>query len=423
MLLLTAFLLFISIPLSASDYYNKNFTGQRLRVDVVFAGNSSTQNVYLVSMNAEPQWSGSVNNLTDPFDYGEYQFRLINNKDEIIFSKGFNSLFQEWRTTSEAREIKRSFSSSYTMPFPRDSARLVFLERDKETGHFVEISRFPVIPEDKFIIREIETAYQTDTLLYNGNPSNKVDLLFVAEGYTQDQIPKFRKDAERFISYLFDINPYKSRKEDFNIWILMSDSEDPGTDIPHENIWRRTAMNSHFYTFGIERYLTAPDHTRIAKAASQSHYDLLYIIVNTEKYGGGGIYNFYGLSMADHPLSAEVFVHELGHSFAGLGDEYYSSEVAYDNFYNLNNEPWEPNLTTLVKFCSKWKHLVTPGTPLPTPNEPEYKNVTGVFEGGGYMTKGIYRPALDCRMKSNTAEGFCPVCQHAINKMIDYYTK
>lgn len=219
------------------------------------------------------------------------------------------------------------------------------------------------------------------------------------------------------------IEPYRSRMSDFNIWAVESVSKESGPDIPHNDIWKNTALSSNFYTFRIDRYLTAPNQSIVAKAASNAQCDALYVIVNTEKYGGGGIFNFYGLSMSDHKFSAEVFVHEFGHSFAGLGDEYYSSEVAYDEFYNLKTEPWEPNITTNVNFESKWKDMIDPKTPVPTPNDVAYKDVVGLFEGGGYMSKGIFRPHLDCRMKTNTAGGFCPVCVRAINKMIDYYTK
>jgi hypothetical protein len=407
---------------NAQDY-DKYFTAQRLRIDVVFAGDASSQSVYLNSLHKEQLWSGSRVNLKDPFYYGEYHYRVMTKSGEEIFSKGFNSLFQEWRTTSEAKESRKAFECSYWIPFPKESVVVVFYERDKQSGEFREMGRFPVDPADKLINQEIQNSYKIDTILYNGASSNKVDLVFIAEGYTAQQMDKFCMDAERFAGYLFDIEPYKSRKSDFNIWAVLSESQDSGTDIPQQDIWRRTAVSSNFYTFRIDRYLTAPNQRIVASAASNSNCDALYVIVNTEKYGGGGIFNFYGLSMSDHKHSAQVFVHELGHSFAGLGDEYYSSEVAYEEFYNLKVEPWEPNITTMVNFAGKWRDMISAGVPQPTPNDPAYKNITGLFEGGGYMAKGIFRPYLDCRMKTNTAEGFCPVCSRAINLMIDYYTK
>ena len=219
--------------------------------------------------------------------------------------------------------------------------------------------------------------------------------------------------------------PYNRHKEDFNIWAVESISEESGTDIPHEGVWKKTVANSNFYTFRSDRYLTAQNQKTICQIATAAPYDALYVIVNNEKYGGGGIYNFYGLSASDCPWALEVFVHEFGHSFAGLGDEYYDSSTSYEEFYNIKIEPWEPNITTLVNFDAKWKDMLPAGTAVPTaPLADKKDNVTiGVYEGGGYMAKGIYRPVMDCRMKTNQAHGFCPVCQRAIEKMIEYYCK
>ncbi len=419
--ILTAAMLLISATTFASSQYDSLFTGERLRLDVIFAGDALSQSVYLEEISKEPYWSGPRENLTDPFSYGEYKYTIEDSCGKVIFSKGFNNLFQEWRTTAEAKTVRKAFNGSYHIPNPKNKVNVVFYERIKQNGEFREFGRFPVDPQDKLIIREKQNNFVTDTILYNGDPSVKLDILFIAEGYTLNEMDKFREDALRFSRYLFDEEPYKSRKSDINIWAVRSVSAESGTDIPHNNVWKNTVLSSTFYTFRIDRYLTAPNQKLVASAASGSHSDAMYVIVNTEIYGGGGIYNFYGLSMADHKFSGEVFVHELGHSMAGLGDEYYSSAVAYEDFYNLATEPWEPNLTTLINFESKWKDKIAPGTPVPTPNEDQFKGVTGLFEGGGYMSKGIYRPYLDCRMKSNTAEGFCPVCTDAINRMIDYY--
>ena len=257
---------------------------------------------------------------------------------------------------------------------------------------------------------ESENDFEVVSLINNGDKSKKVDLLFVAEGYTANEMDKFIKDAQKFTGYLFNTEPYKSRKDDFNIWAVKSISKDSGPDIPHQGIWKQTVLESNFYTFKIDRYLTAPEYSLIASAASNAPFDAIYVIVNTDKYGGGGIYNYYALSMSDHPTESMVFVHEFGHSFAGLGDEYYTSEVSYEDFYNLKVEPWEPNLTTKVHFDAKWKDMME-------------KDGVDLYEGGGYMAKGIFRPAQDCRMKTNTAPSFCPVCIRAINRMIDYYTK
>jgi hypothetical protein len=106
-----------------------------------------------------------------------------------------------------------------------------------------------------------------------------------------------------------------------------------------------------------------------------------------------------------------------------LADEYYTSDVAYQDFYSLDVEPLDPNLTTLVDFDSKWKDMVENGTPIPTANTEKYEDVLGAFEGGGYVEKGIYRPKQDCTMKSIVVDNFCPVCKRAIVQMIDFYTE
>ncbi len=422
-IIISLILIFAVFPANCQIKYDTYFTPERLRIDLVFAGDSDSQHVFLDGLAKECAWSGSRTNLKDPFGYGEYYLEIRNLNGETIYSKGFNTLFQEWRTTAEAGHTPKSFYSSYIVPFPKNKVQLVISERVKSSGKFKEIYSIEIDPEDKLINKEITNNFNVASILNNGNSNEKVDLLFIAEGYTADEMDKFRKDAEKFAGYLFEMEPYKSRKQDFNIWAVESVSKDSGTDIPHHDIWKNTVASSNFYTFRIDRYLTSPDQKLISRIASNSPYDALYVIVNTNKYGGGGIYNFYGLSMSDHKLEAPVFVHEFGHSFAGLADEYYESEVAYEDFYNLKTEPWEPNITTLVNFEKKWKDMISKDTPQPTPNDPAYIDVVGVFEGGGYMAKGIYRPYYECRMKNNTAKGFCPVCQRAINKMIDYYTK
>lgn len=411
-----------SQPRKYAVHYDDYFTSERLRVDMIFAGNSQSQQLYMASLKKENTWAGSKTNLIDCFGYGEYFFEVYSGTD-LVYSKGFCTLFQEWRTTAEATRISKAFTNSLWMPFPKEEVKLIIYERIKKTGKFSEIFSAIINPSDKMINCEKENDYKVSSLQLSGELDKKVDLLFIAEGYTSKEMKKFIKDCHTFTKYLFSMDPYKSRRDDFNIWAVESVSEESGTDIPNKDIWKNTAGRSNFYTFYTDRYLTAPDHAAIASLASNAPFDALFVIVNEEKYGGGGIYNFYGLGTSGHRLSNEVFIHEFGHSFAGLGDEYYNSETAYEDFYNLSVEPWEPNITTLVSFDSKWKDLILPSTPTPTPNDPSFLDIVGLFEGGGYMAKGIYRPYFDCRMNTNEAKGFCPVCQRAINAMIDFYCK
>jgi hypothetical protein len=391
------------------DFY-QFFTTERLRIDLIFAGDANDQELFLSGMYREPVWSGPRKWLAEPFNYGEYRYDVYSESGELLMRKGFNTLFQEWRTTSEAKKTRRSFTGSYWIPFPKDTVKVIFYQREKSDGSYSELLTLTINPLDQSINSEQQNDYKLVPVMMNGDPAVKVDLLFIAEGYTEAQMGKFLADVEKFSGYLFNTEPYKSRKNDFNIWALCAVSKESGTDIPHQNVWKNTALSSNFFTFGIDRYLTAPDHTTIASAAYGAPCDLMYVIVNTSKYGGGGIYNFYGLSMSDHLNEAPVFVHELGHAFAGLADEYYSSQVAYEDFYDLSCEPWEPNITTKIDFKSKWADMLG-------------KDSVGLYEGGGYMAKGIFRPMENCKMKSNNAPAFCPVCIRAINRMIDFYTK
>ncbi len=405
--------------------YETYFTPDRLRVDLTFAGDASYQKIFLEGLVKECAWSGSRTNLIDTFNYGEYRLEVQTPQGEPIWSKGFNTLFQEWRTTADAVTTPQAFCSSYTIPYPKGEVVLKVYERVKATGVYSEIFSVGINPADKLISHEVANSWKVSSLMQNGDPATKVDLCFIAEGYTADEMEKFRADARRFTEYLFTMAPYNRHKENFNIWLVESVSEESGTDIPHEGVWKKTVANSNFYTFRSDRYLTAQNQKTICQIATAAPYDALYVIVNNEKYGGGGIYNFYGLSASNCPWAEEVFVHEFGHGFAGLGDEYYDSSTSYEEFYNIKIEPWEPNLTTLVNFDSKWKDMLPAVTPVPTPPLSDQKdNVTmGIFEGGGYMSKGIYRPVMDCRMKTNQAKGFCPVCQRAIERMIGYYCK
>ena len=405
--------------------YETYFTPDRLRIDLTFAGDASYQKIYLDGLVKECAWSGSKTNLIDTFNYGEYRLEVQTLQGEAIYSKGFNTLFQEWRTTADAVTTPQAFCSSYTIPYPKEEVVLKVYERVKATGVYSEIFSVGINPADKLISHEVANSWKVSSLMQNGDPATKVDLCFIAEGYTAQEMEKFRADARRFTEYLFTMAPYNRHKEDFNIWLVESISEESGTDIPHEDVWKKTVANSNFYTFRSDRYLTAQNQKTICQIATAAPYDALYVIVNNEKYGGGGIYNFYGLSASNCKWAEEVFVHEFGHSFAGLGDEYYDSSTSYEEFYNIKIEPWEPNLTTLVNFESKWKDMLPSGTSVPTPtlSDPKDNVSMGVFEGGGYMAKGIYRPVMDCRMKTNQAQGFCPVCQRAIEKMIGYYCK
>lgn len=408
---LTAALLSICSCSAASGNpdYDKYFTGERLRLDFMLAGDDVNLDAFLVKVRKECEWAGSPNSLIDPFGYGELRFEAYSG-ETLVYSTGMCPLFLEWTTTAEASKVAKAMSNTVWMPFPKEEITVRLFRRQKADGSLKEIFSCSIDPKDALIERSPENSFEVVTLRKSGDNRHKVDLLYVAEGYTADEMDKFQTDCKRFTDYLFSMAPYKDRKDDFNVRAVLSVSEDSGTTIPNRDEWKNTVLKSNFYTFYTDRYLTVLDHSLIASAVSNAPFDAVFVIANESKYGGGGFYNSYGLGTADNELSEVVFVHEFGHSFAGLGDEYYTSEVAYEDYYNLKLEPWEPNITTLVDFGSKWKDMKDSGK-------------AGLFEGGGYMAKGIYRPAEDCRMKSNTPPDFCPVCQRAISRMIDFYCK
>ena len=375
-------------------------------------------------MKEEPFWAGSNTNLINPFNSGNFKYELFDIAgNTLIYSRAFCTLFQEWQTTAEAKTINRSFYEVATMPYPKNKVRFHFKQKRTEwtysQNYMKQLLTLQIILSGRRILLNVAT-----TKIYgNGDPHKSVDLAFIAEGYKADEMGKFRDDVKKMADYLFAEAPFSDYKDKFNIWAVESVSQDSGTDVPGENIYVNTALNSSFYTFDIDRYLTTQDIKSVNDFAAAVPHDYIVVLINSTRYGGGGVYNYYVGTTTGHQLSPKVFVHEFGHGFAGLGDEYYSSTVAYDEFYPLNVEPWEPNLTTMVNFESKWKKMIAKDTPVPTPAEEKYNNVTGLFEGGGYSAKGIFRPELDCRMKSNGPKGYCSVCRKAIKETIEFYIK
>jgi len=399
-----------------------SFAQDRLRMDLSFIGNSASQSVALSGLYHEPGWSGSPSSMIEDHEYGSYWCEVFA-EDSLIYSRGFNTLFEEWLTTPQARHTTMSSSQSVCIPFPQAPVRVVISYWGRTTGEYTELFTFCVDPSDRHIVRTQQNNYPVDRLLYNGDPSHKADIAIIAEGYTASQMDKFRTDAARMMDYVFTMEPYKSRKSDFNVWLVESPSLQSGVSVPQDGVWKSTVLGSMYDTFYIDRYLTVMDHSGIASAASGVPYDALIVLANSTKYGGGGFYNSYAIAASDDPRALPVFIHEFGHSFAGLGDEYFDSEVAYEDYYPAGVEPWEPNITTLVDFSLKWGGMIAANVPVPTPATKKYEAEVGVFEGAGYMTHGCYRPYQDCRMKTNTAPAFCPVCQKVISERIDYYCK
>lgn len=415
--------LFSASLFSQSIKFDDYFIEKSLRIDLLHAGNFQSSNFYLDNLKQEPFWGGSKINLLDKFDYGEHKV-IVKDKStgKEIYSRGYSTLFQEWASSPEAKTVSKSFFETITVPFPKNPVNIEIYGRSKKTS-FEKVFEFEVNPSSYFISPELSKKYPSKKIIDNGPVSEKVDVVFLADGYTESEMEKFRNDANRMAGYFFSNSPFKENKDKFNFWIVESPSVETGTDFPKEKIYKNTIINSSFSTFDVDRYLMTYDIKTVRDLAANVPYDQIVILVNSNVYGGGGVYNYYSITSVDDDFSDFVIVHEFGHAFGCLADEYYTSEVGVEDYYDLSIEPYEPNITTLVNFDKKWKNMMESGTPIPTPQTAEFKNKTGVFEGGGYVAKGVYRPFMDCTMKSRLRDGFCPVCRKALTEMIEFYAK
>ena len=422
MKLIFSLFLFISTTYPQVNF-DDHFEDKTLRLDYFHSGDKENDYYSLDEMIEEPFWGGSKVNLIDKFNYGKYKFEVYDSvSNTLIYSRGYSTLFNEWQTTEEAKHTTKSFSETVVFPFPKNPVIVKFYASSRK-NEWIKKFEYDVNPNNYFIKHERSAEYENFKVLSSGEPSVKVDIVIIPEGYTEDEMDSFKEDCERFAGYLFNSSPFKENKDKFNIWGIEAPSLESGTDIPKKNIWKKTLVNSNFYTFDTERYLMTTDNKTLRDVASNAPYDQIYILANSDKYGGGAIYNHYSISVTKDKNFEFIITHEFGHGFASLADEYWTSDVAYQDFYPQDVEPTDPNLTTLVDFDTKWKYLVEEGTPIPTPDTDQFKDKVGAFEGGGYMEKGIYRPMHDCSMKSIKVDGFCPVCKRAIQQMIDFYSE
>ncbi|MBN1998987.1 peptidase M64 [candidate division KSB1 bacterium] len=457
-----AILIFPSIGLTSAPCEDF-FTDFTMRVDYFVTGNASQEFYSLDRIYQEGEWSGNRKSLIDSSNLGGHYVRVYDpDTNQLLFSRGYCTMFSEWKTTEEAQsEQMYTMHETVRFPFPRKSVHLDIEARDRK-NQFYTVFSMVIDPHSQSINKEKKCEnYKSYALRYNGDPARKVDVVILGDGYTKKEMKSFRKSAQKYTKALFEIEPYVSCRECFNIWLVETISRDSGIDLPGEGIWRDTALGTSYYTFGSPRYLLPVDNKAIRDAASVVPYDCIVILTNSARYGGGGIYNwiatcYTGKEEADPAWWSEyVFTHEFGHLFTGLGDEYYTSDVAYSEFYPTDVEPWEPNITALLpQKPLKWQDQIG-DTPVPTPwAKAEYdsldqarrtandsvrleiaqkmkeilqnKNLTGVvgcFEGAGYASHGLYRPAIDCRMFSKSLVDFCPVCSRAIKDMIYFYTK
>ena len=391
-----------------------------LRMDVFQCGNSEGSHYVFERFIIEPHFGGSKINLVDPFNFGTNRVKVIDAQtNTLIYSRGYNTLFREWQTTDEATSFERCYEESVNVPLPRNEA-YVILEIRNFDGEFEEVFSKLYQPNEMFNSTEQRYVFPVYDVMVNGTPESKVDIVILPEGYTADEMSRFEQDCQNLATVFAQAEPFASHINDFNFRAVLAPSEESGVDIPASHTWVRTILNSHFYTFYIDRYCTTRNYFSVKDVAANAPYDQIYILVNSNQYGGGGFYNFYSMSTAGNMSSSSVIVHEFGHAFAGLGDEYEEPDNPLALLYNLNVEPWEANLTTLVNFESKWADLVAPNTPIPTPNSNQYYNTVGAFQGGGYLVQGMYRPQLHCMMRDYAP--FCAVCNRTIEAVIEAHS-
>jgi hypothetical protein len=485
-LLLLFFIPFITILPQSNPIFDDYFLDETLRIDYFHIGDAKTEMITIDKLYQYGSWAGSLNHLIDNFNNGKYYVKIYDAaSSNLIYSKGFDTFFGEYATGDDGvKGIQKSFQETAIIPFPKN--KIIFaLERRNDVNELKEFFRTEVDPQSIFIIKDRIKDESVDIFkpVNNGDPHTKVDIVILAEGYTKSEKEKFQKDLNRFVGYFFEQEPYKSHKSEFNFYGVFKPSEESGTDLPGADIFVNTVLNTTFWSLGSERYLMTEDNKTMRDLASFVTYDAIYIQVNHSRYGGGGIYNQFCTYTTDNQFAKYLFTHEFGHSFTGLADEYYTSDVAYNDFFKPTVEPVEPNITALLDPTNiKWKKYLSPGIEIPTPWEkdefdkfsyewlkernrlnsyvaelkrnraPEneikaaedeyamkdkkqsekvdkylmsskYWNKVGAFEGGGYQPKGIYRPMLDCIMFSKGDKPFCKVCEEAIKEVIGSYTK
>lgn len=407
----------------SAQQFDANFSDSTLRLDYTFMGNASEQYIALRDITETDGWWGRRVNLGSVPLKGNGDLTLSDSETgEVIYKTSFSSLFQEWITTPEASSITRSFEFTILVPKPQRETVATLVLRDnvgKESVHTFKLNPTDVLIGDRSRQEPLPHTY----VHRGGDPKECIDVVILAEGYTADEMEIFMEDAKITATEILSYEPFKSYSAKFNFIAVMSPSRDSNVSVPQDEAWRSTAVGSNFMTFYMDRYLTSSNVYDMYDLATNIPCEHLIILANTDTYGGGGIYNSYTLTTAHHPSFRPVVVHEFGHSFGGLGDEYfYATTDNNDEMHSLKHEPWEPNITTLVDFDSKWADMVEEGVEIPTSVTSERtKNYTvGVYEGGGYRSKGIYRPTDVCRMRNNTAERFCPVCERAIERVIKH---
>lgn len=406
-------LLLVLTTTASAQEFSDYFEDRTLRIDYIFAGNVQSQSIAVDELSVLPKWYGKTKKLAELPVEGNGQITVRDHKTaRVIYRNSFSTLFQEWLSYPEAQSgTTKAFENVFLVPFPKDTIDVTIDLRDSRREVMATLTH-QVVPTD-ILIRHIGERDVTPyvTLQKATDTARCINIAFIAEGYTEAEMPTFIDDANIAVEAIFSHEPFKSNRSKFNIVAVEPPSNDSGTSIPSKGVWRNTALSSHFDTFYSARYLTTLHLKTLHDLLAGTPYEHIIVLVNTANYGGGGILNSYNLAMTHHPAYKPVVVHEFGHSFAGLADEYAYEEEQIP-MYPHDVEPWEENITTKVAFTGKWENLIGRDDPK-----------VGFYEGAGYSLKGVWRGYPDCRMRTNEHPEFCPVCRQAIQRVIDFYTR
>ncbi|RLD14454.1 peptidase M64 [candidate division KSB1 bacterium] len=478
-------LIFLPALIWAQVDFQKYFADSTLRIDYYHIGNQQKELITIDQMYLQKFWAGPETKLIDPFNNGKYYVEVFDSSEHrLLFSKGFNTYFGEYQTTEAAKKGEmRTYHETALIPWPKQPVVFKLYSRDRQNILHPIFTKKLVPGKFAFINENRAAGVRVIREHTAGGFHHCVDIAIISEGYTKKGSIKFQKDLKRFTKVLLNKPPFSRHKNQINIYGLFKPSAEAGCDQPTQNIYRNTLLSCTFNSMGSPRYLLTEDNRTLHDVASAVPYDALIIMVNSKRYGGGGIYNFFMDFTTDNTWSPNVMVHEFGHSFAGLADEYYSSSTAYDEFYPPGVEPTEPNITRLLDPKNiKWKQLVDTGVPIPTPwrkalydslqlsylkgrkafndeiarlvrsgapkevveakrkeaaawskkcvgrlknffKEEKYYGKVGAFEGAGYVSQGMYRPMLDCVMFQNGDKPYCRVCAHRIEEIIRHLTE
>ncbi len=439
-----------------------------IRVDYMHSGNAAAEQYALERVLVEPlPWPGNMNQAIDNSNLGNNKVEVTDlTTGKLLYSRGFSTVFGEWRSTDEAGKISRGFQESVRFPKPEHPVKVSIFKRDANNA-FVPSWSVDVDTDAQDVIRKQGPGPAKPIPIHvSGASADKVDLLILGDGYTVAQMSKFKADATRLSKHLFEVSPFKEHAKDFNVWAMAVPTQESGVSRPSTGIHHASALGTRYDIFGSERYVLTTDNRALRDIAQYAPYEFIEILVNNETYGGGGIFGQFSTAAAKNDWSNYLFVHEFGHHFAGLADEYYTSPVAYQPSAT-KIEPWEPNATALLDPANlKWKDKVATDTPIPTTwpkqaydehaktyqkiraelrakNRPEsemstlfkedlafskklfseakFEHVTGAFEGANYESTGYYRPAMQCIM-FDRSDKFCDVCSSGVEKVIHMYS-